>query len=91
MNLSSALVCSTRPPVSVYGTGAADLMLRVFSRELDYLRFPLARGLEVLSGSAHRRHFTRRRLPTPFNGLFRQSAGVSLLRLPIAVSAVPEY
>ena len=52
MSRSSALVYSTRPPVSVYGTGTHYLELRRFSREHDYLRFPLARRLAVLSGSA---------------------------------------
>ena len=82
VNLSSALVYSTRPPVSVYGTGDMRLTLRAFSREPDYLRYPRARGLEVLSGSAQDAHLTAPRLPTPLNGLFRQPAGVPLLRLP---------
>ena len=82
MNHSSALVYSTQPPVSVYGTGTRYLKLRGFSWELDYLRYPIARGRSVLSGSAFRRHFTRPNLPTPLNELFRQFAGVSLLRLP---------
>ena len=82
MNHSSALVYSTQPPVSVYGTGGMCLKLRGFSRELDYLRYPRTRGLEVLSGSASKRHLTRFDLPTPLNELFRQFAGVSLLRLP---------
>ena len=82
MSRSSALVYSTRPPVSVYGTGDMRLTLRAFSREPDYLRYPRARGLEVLSGSAQDAHLTAPRLPTPLNGLFRQPAGVPLLRLP---------
>ena len=88
MNLSSALVYSTRPPVSVYGTGNRDLELRGFSREHGYRRCHFARRLRVLSrlGSARgfacaHRHLTR------FNGLFRQPAGVSLLRPPFAVTA----
>ena len=52
MNLSSALVYSTRPRVSVSGTGAARLRLRGFSREPAYRRCQLARGLAVLSSSA---------------------------------------
>ena len=82
MNHSSALVYSTRPPVSVYGTGAQYLMLRGFSWEHGYLHYPIARGRSVLSGSASTRHFTHVNLPTPLNELFRQFAGVSLLRLP---------
>ena len=88
MNLSSALVYSTRPPVSVYGTGNRGLELRGFSREHGYRRCHFARRLRVLSrlGSARGfacapRHLTR------FNGLFRQPAGVSLLRHPFAVTA----
>ena len=58
MNHSSALVYSTQPPVSVYGTGAIRLKLRGFSREPVYLRYSLARGLVILSSSASQRHFT---------------------------------
>ena len=82
MNHSSASVYSTQPPVSVYGTGAQHLWLRGFSWELDYLRYPIARGRSVLSGSAFIWHLTHLNLPTPLNELFRQFAGVPLLRLP---------
>ena len=82
MNHSSALVYSTQPPVSVYGTGEMCLKLRGFSWELDYLRYPRTRGLEVLSGSTSVGHFTPTNLSTPLNELFRQFAEVSLLRLP---------
>ena len=57
-------------------------MLRGFSREHGYLHYPIARGRSVLSGSASTRHFTHVNIPTPLNELFRQFAGVSLLRLP---------
>ena len=50
VNHSSALVYSTRPPVSVYGTGTHYLELRRFSRELDYRHYQIARGRSVLSG-----------------------------------------
>ena len=88
MNLSSALVYSTRPPVSVYGTGNRDLELRGFSREHDYRRCHFARRLRVLSrlGSARGFACAHRHLPR-FNGLFRQPAGVPLLRHPFAVTA----
>ena len=88
MNLSSALVYSTRPPVSVYGTGVRDLGLRGFSREHGYRRCHFTRRLRVLSrfGSARGFACAPRRLPR-FNGLFRQPAGVSLLRPPFAVTA----
>ena len=46
--LSSALVCSTRPPVSVSGTAAINLKLRSFSRKHGINVFP-RRGA-VLSG-----------------------------------------
>ena len=50
VNLSSALVYSTRPPVSVCGTGpAVFITLSGFSREYGYHRCRLARGLAVLS------------------------------------------
>ena len=39
VNLPSALVYSTQPPVSVYGTGIIYVKLSGFSRELDYLRY----------------------------------------------------
>ena len=88
MNLSSALVCSTRPPVSVCGTGVRDLELRGFSREHGYRRCRFARRLRVLSriGSARGFACAPRRLPR-FNGQFRLPAGVSLLRPPFAVTA----
>ena len=88
MNLSSALVYSTRPPVSVYGTGVRDLGLRGFSREHGYRRCHFTRRLRVLSrfGSARGFACAPHNLPR-FNGLFRQPAGVSLLRPPFAVTA----
>ena len=88
MNLSSALVYSTRPPVSVYGTGDRGLELSGFSREHGYRRCHFTRRLRVLSrlGSARGFACAPRHLPR-FNGLFRQPAGVSLLRPPFAVTA----
>ena len=52
MNLSSALVYSTRPRVSVSGTGVLSLMLRGFSREPVYHRCQRTRRFAVLSSSA---------------------------------------
>ena len=88
VSLSSASVFSTRPPVSVCGTGGPRLTLRSFSREHDYRRCrPAPRGRAYCRGSAHARICLRdRRLP-PFNGLFRQPAGVPLLRLSFAARA----
>ena len=85
VNHPSASVYSTRPRVSVYGTGPATLLLSGFSRQHDYRRCRIApegaaycqvrlRGRLCLSPSA----------PTPFNPLFRQGAAVSLLRLHVA-------
>ena len=85
VNLPSALVYSTRPRVSVYGTGAHMVLLSGFSREHDYLRFRSARRLRVLSalGSEPGFAWVPQHL-TAFNALFRQCAGVSLLRLHFA-------
>ena len=52
VNLPSALVFSTRPRVSVYGTGATRLMFSGFSWRHGYLRYCLAlKGRGILSGS----------------------------------------
>ena len=83
MNLSSASVFSTRPRVSVSSTGASSLLLRGFSREPVYRRYPIARGLSVLSASPSTADLPTVDITTAFNGLFRQPADVSLLRLPI--------
>ena len=55
-------------------------MFSGFSWELVYRHYHLARRLSVLSGSASGAYLTTPNLPTPFNGLFRQPAAVSLLR-----------
>ena len=65
-----------------YGYGAHSLS--GFSWRRGYRRSPLARRLAVLSGSALRTDLPARRLPTPFNGLFRQPAAVSLPRPRVA-------
>ena len=58
VNLPSASVYSTRPRVSVYGTGAAHVnKLSGFSREHDYLRCRAARRPCVLSGFSSERGF----------------------------------
>jgi hypothetical protein len=46
---SSTLEFSSRIPVSVCGTGFHRLELSGFSWKSDYLRYPLTRGLAVLS------------------------------------------
>ena len=53
VSLPSALVYSTRPRVSVYGTGADALKLSGFSREYGYLRYRIApKGAPYCRGSA---------------------------------------
>ena len=78
---SSALVYSTRPRVSVYGTGATSFLFSGFSWEYDYVRYWLV--------PKDAPYFQVRLLPwiclrqsasTPFNRLFRQTAALSLLR-----------
>ena len=83
VNLSSALVYSTRPRVSV-SVRVPHGLLSGFSWESDYLRYPRARRLAVLSSSASSTDLPMDDLPTLFNGLFRQSAAVSLLRPRVA-------
>ena len=84
VNHPSASVYSTRPRVSVYGTGAATLKLSGFSREsasavtLD--RSPQCTVRLQLNGWICLPVST----PIPFNLLFRQQAAVSRLRLRIA-------
>ena len=66
-----------------YGPSAD--MLSGFSREPGYHRCLFAPGgAEYSPVSAHRVDLPALRLPTRFNALFRQCAGVSLLRLHIA-------
>ena len=60
--------------------GCRRHMFSGFSWESDYPRCLLARRLAVLSSSARRPDLPGLRIPTLFNGLFRQSAAVSLLR-----------
>ena len=82
----SASVCSTRPRVSVCGTGTLQVGDSGFSRQhacprycpppkgKAYYQVRITRGI-CLPGSA----------PTPFNRLFRQPAAVSLLRLHVSL------
>src|SRR5690606_2508450 len=64
--------------------GYHDTMLRGFSWKSAYIHYPFGRSLQALSGSANPADFPTRPIPTPFNALFRQCAGWSLLRHPIA-------
>ena len=85
VNLSSALVSSTRPRVSVSGTGGIQIIASEFSWEYGYHLYPIARGRSVLSGSTGCVDLPALPLSTPFNLLFRQQAGVSLLRRRFAL------
>jgi hypothetical protein len=82
----SALEYSSRPPVSVCGTGCYSLALEVFLGGMISVT-PLSRSLAVLSSSALRADFPTQRLPTPLNELFRQFVDVSLPRHPIETIA----
>ncbi len=84
VNLSSALVCSTRPPVSVWGTGPVVICLADFLGSLVASAVGLPGGSPYCPVSARAVDLPAARMPTRFNALFRQRAGVSLLRLHIA-------
>ena len=81
MDHSSTLGFSPRPPVSVCGTGVLYVItISGFSWKQDYGRYPLGRNRAVLSGSTSRADLPTPNISTPFNALFRQCAGLSLLR-----------
>ena len=81
----SASVYSTRPRVSVYGTGDHALLLSGFSRQSGYRHYRIApKGAPYYQGRIRRWICLPPSAPTPFNPLFRQGADVSLLRLHIA-------
>ncbi len=85
VNLSSASVYSTRPPVSVCGTGFPRLWLSGFSRQQASADYRIAPGgAPYFRASPLRTYFTARRKALPFNVLFRQHAPLTLLRLRIA-------
>ena len=84
VNLSSALVCSTRPPVSVCGTGPYRICLAGFLGSMVTAAVTLPGGSVYCRLSAPRADLPAQGIPTAFNVLFRQHAGVSLLRLHIA-------
>ena len=88
VNHSSALVCSTRPRVSVCGTGAPEVELSGFSREHDYARYWRSpEGLPYYQVRLKTRICLGLSQPTPFNGPFRRSAALPLLRLHFAPRA----
>ena len=76
----SALVYSTRLRVSVCGTGTSEVMFSGFSRQSDYLRcWIVPKDAPYCQVRLSPRICLRKSTPTLFNGLFRQSAMVSLL------------
>ena len=85
VNLSSASVCSTRPPVSVCGTGRHEICLAGFLGNLITSSVTSPEGSVYCQVSARWVDLPALRLPTPFNALFRQCAGVSLFRRHIAL------
>ena len=84
VNHSSALVYSTQLRVSVCGTGTLMIKFSGFSWEYDYTHYYLIPKNSVYYQVRLLRWIC---LPqstsTPFNGLFRQSAALSLLRLHV--------
>ena len=81
VNLPSALVYSTRPRVSVCGTGAAWVKLSGFSREYDYPHYwILPKKTPYYQVQLGRWICLPSSTPLRFNPLFRQEAAVSLLR-----------
>ena len=88
VNHSSALVYSTRLRVSVCGTGTIKIKFSGFSWEYvytHYYRFP--RKLVYCQVRLLSRICLGQSTSTPFNGLFRQSAALSLLRLHVTLNA----
>ena len=88
VNHSSALVYSTRLRVSVCGTGTLKIKFSGFSWEYvytHYYRFP--RKLVYCQVRLLSRICLGQSTSTPFNGLFRQSAALSLLRLHVTLNA----
>ena len=81
MILSSALVFSTQPPVSVYSTGTWKIISSGFSWEPGYLLIHSRKRLRYFQVQLSGWICLPRSTSTPFNRLFRQPAGVSLLRL----------
>ena len=74
--------CSTRPRVSVCGTGAAWVELSGFSREYGYPRYQIPpKRIPYCQVRLRWWICLPSSLPTLFNGDFRRPAVVSLLRL----------
>ena len=84
VNLSSASVCSTRPPVSVCGTGLHAICLADFLGSMITGSVRSPGGSRYCHVSAGTVDLPAATLPTRFNALFRQCAAVSLLRPRVA-------
>ena len=86
VNHSSALVYSTRLRVSVYGTGTLKIKFSGFSWEYDYMRYWIVpKNAPYYQVRLSGRICLPRSTSTPFNGLFRQSAALSRLRLHVTL------
>ena len=84
VNHSSALVYSTRLRVSVCGTGTTRIKFSGFSREYVYMHYWIVpKDAPYCQVRLFLRICLQESTSTPFNGLFRQSAALSLLRLHV--------
>ena len=84
VNHSSALVYSTRLRVSVCGTGTTRIKFSGFSREYVYMHYWIVpKDAPYYQVRLFLRICLQESTSTPFNGLFRQSAALSLLRLHV--------
>ena len=87
VNHSSALVYSTRLRVSVCGTGTLRIKFSGFSWEYAYTRYyRFPKELVYYQVRLSLWICLQRSTSTPFNGLFRQSAALSRLRLHVTPS-----
>ena len=84
VNHSSALVYSTRLRVSVYGTGTFKIKFSGFSWEYVYTHYWIVqKNAPYYQVRLLLRICLEQSASTPFNGLFRQSAALSRLRLHV--------
>ena len=84
VNHSSALVYSTRLRVSVYGTGTLRIKFSGFSWEYVYTHYWIVqKNAPYYQVRLLRWICLPQSTSTPFNGLFRQSAALSRLRLHV--------
>ena len=84
VNHSSALVYSTRLRVSVCGTGTFRIKFSGFSWKYDYTHYWIVpKDAPYCQVRLSFRICLEQSTSTPFNGLFRQSAALSRLRLHV--------